>query len=248
MVNAFSYSEYSNIIKHIKNHHEIIDYSKVKKDADRFAVIRHDVEFSVERAYQMAKLEESLQINTSYMFQIRNNAYNLFSKGNILMVKEIKDMGHEVGLHVHFGSLNNLNEIKKYILHDISVMEGFLEMPIDRFSFHRPPKEILRMNLKLEGLINAYEDRFFEFREENEGFENLKIKYIADSRHAWNYGYPDETTIKSHSKLHFLFHPYSWTEQGYDKDSNFESLKNEKIGVFADTIRTECKHFKGYFQ
>ncbi|WP_152985688.1 hypothetical protein [Brevibacillus choshinensis] len=248
VVNPFSYNEYSQILHCIKKHHEIIDYSQVNKDTKQFAVIRHDVEFSVERAYDFAKLEKTLEINTSYMFQIRNNAYNLFSNENIKMVREINAMGHKIGLHVHLGGLSSFAEISKYILHDSKIMESFLQIPINRFSFHRPPKEALKMNVKLEGLINTYEDRFFEFREEEDGFENLQIKYISDSRHAWNYGYPDEKTIKANSKIHFLFHPYSWTEHGFDNRLNFQSLKDEKVRVFTNTVKTECNHFSGHFQ
>jgi hypothetical protein len=242
---AFSFREYSQILNCIKKHHEILDYTEVNKDTEHFAVIRHDVEFSMERAYALAKLEKKLQINTSYMFQIRNNAYNLFSRENMEMVREIHGMGHKIGLHVHLGMLENIAEISPYIVHDIKVMEHFLQIGIDRFSFHRPPKEALRMNVKLEGFINTYEDRFFDFREEKDGFENLRIKYIADSRHAWNYGYPDEKTIKAYCKLHFLFHPYSWTEHGYDNYLNFQSLKDEKISVFTNTVKTECNHYGG---
>ncbi|QDS37002.1 hypothetical protein [Brevibacillus brevis] len=243
MSNPFSYSEYSQIIHCIKKQHNIIDYSEVNVDTKRFAVIRHDVEFSVERAYNLAKLENTLQINTSYMFQIRNNAYNLFSNENIRMVREINGMGHKIGLHVHLGMLDSLAEINQYIVHDSKVMESFLQIPIDRFSFHRPPKELLKMNVKLEGLINSYEDRFFEFREEEDGFESLQIKYISDSRHTWNYGYPDEKTIKADSKIQFLFHPYSWTEYGYENSLNFQSLKDEKVTIFTNTVKTECNHF-----
>lgn len=116
-----------------------------------------------------------------------------------------------------------------------------LHIPIDRFSYHRPSKEVLSLQIKIEGLINVYDDLYFEFTEGD--FNNLKIKYLADSRHQWKYGYPDEETIKKQSKIQLLIHPDEWTISGYDVDTNFRFLRYEKMMEFKQTIRTECDHF-----
>ena len=48
----FSYNEYKNIINLVKNHLPIIDFSGVKGGMEKFCVLRHDIEFSIDRAYQ----------------------------------------------------------------------------------------------------------------------------------------------------------------------------------------------------
>jgi hypothetical protein len=244
-MNTFSYAEYAAIIDNLQKKHSIMDYSQIKDDTDNFVVIRHDVEFSVERALKMAVFEGYLGIRTSYLFQIRNNAYNLFSRENIEMVREIKNMGHYVGLHVHFGMLEDLNELADYILKEKEAIEKALGFSIDRFSYHRPPKEILQLNLNIDGLINTYSERYFEFKTQE--FDNVRVKYIADSMHQWKYGYPDETLADQYSKIQMLVHPDEWTIIGLDTDANFYSLKDEKVKEFNKTIRSECKHFsKGF--
>lgn len=189
----------------------------------------------------MALLESMLGIHSSYFFQIRTDAYNLFSAKNIRAVREIQQMGHHIGLHVHLGMLDSLQHIEEYILQDIEFMENMLNIPIDRFSYHRPTREVLLLNLKIEGLINTYDEMFFEFRESDWG--DLKIKYIADSRHQWKYGYPDEDTIKKHPKIQLLAHPDEWTIAGYDTKSNFQILQHEKQVAFRTTIKSECDHY-----
>ncbi|RLL46914.1 hypothetical protein D8M04_06875 [Oceanobacillus piezotolerans] len=243
-MNSFSYKEYIHILDLLQDHYPIMDYNEVGEDTDRFAVIRHDVEFSVERAYKMAELEARKGIFTSYMFQIRNNAYNTFSIQNIKMIKEIYQLGHKIGLHVHLGMLNDISGLKNYVESDIKSMGNFLHIPIDRFSYHRPPKEVLRKELSLENYINTYDKKYFDFKENDQDLEHVRIKYIADSKHRWNYGYPSEDLLKQYAKVQLLIHPYSWTEEGYESQKNFEELIKEKESIFRNTLKSETKHYK----
>ncbi|WP_010283361.1 polysaccharide deacetylase family protein [Bacillus timonensis] len=246
-MNAFSYKEYGKIISDIKKHNKVIDFREVTKDTEQFCVIRHDVEFSVERAFEMAKIESELGVKSSYMFQIRNNAYNLFSSENINMVRQIKEMGHHIGLHVHLKMVEEFESIESYILNDVQVMEAFLNIPVDRFSYHRPPKDILKLKVRINNLINTYDDIYFDLKEDEDNFENVRIKYFSDSMHQWKYGYPSEEEIKKYKKIQLLVHPYSWTKKGYPNTENFYSLKDEKVRIFNSTIHSECNHFKMSF-
>ena len=64
----FSYSDYRDIIKIVKETGYASDY-KTAIGRDRFVIMRHDVEYSVERAYAMSKVEESLDFTSDYFFQ-----------------------------------------------------------------------------------------------------------------------------------------------------------------------------------
>ena len=96
----FSYNEYKNIINLIKVYLPIVDFSDIDNDTEKFCVIRHDIEFSVDRALKMAKIEANeLGISSTYTIQLRNNTYNAISEKNIKLVREIKELGHKIGLH-----------------------------------------------------------------------------------------------------------------------------------------------------
>ncbi|MCQ6559711.1 hypothetical protein [Paenibacillus mendelii] len=219
-----------------------MDFSKVNRDTKNFIVLRHDVEFSIERAHKMAILESMLGIRSSYLFQIRNDAYNLFSAGNIQTVRNIHEIGHYIGLHVHLGMLESRDQLQDYIIQDVEIMEKMLGIPIDRFSYHRPSKEILTLGLKIDGLINTYDDLYFKFQEKD--WSELTIKYIADSRHQWKYGYPDKKILKKQSKIQLLIHPDEWTTAGYTSNTNFRMLQHEKRMEFNNTLKSECNHFE----
>jgi hypothetical protein len=205
--------------------------------------MRHDVEFSVERAFNLAIFENTKGFNSTYFFQLTNNAYNILSKKNKDLIHEILDMGHKVGLHFHLNNMTDINKIKDQIKKEIEIMGSMMEIEIDSFSIHRPTSNVLQNIIKLDGIINTYDDMFFSFTE-NVVTNPPKIKYISDAQHHWNYGLePNEETIMKYDQVQILVHPYSWTSQGYNNFDNFKTMIFEKNQELISTINNECKHF-----
>ena len=237
-----SYGEYKNILNNILTTGKYRDYADIYPDMD-FIVLRHDVEFSLERALQLQKVENELHFKSSYFVQITNNAYNAFSKKNLDIMKEMHQNGHHIGLHYHLNGKTDLTEIANDIKMQSEIMSEMLGIKIDRFSFHRPTKNVLRANMAIDGLINTYSPRFFTFAETIEPDTKLDVKYTADSMHRWNYGFPDREMLESWPKIQILVHPYSWTPVGYNNADNFKTLIQEKRSELIETIDSECKHF-----
>ena len=138
----FSYNEYRNIINLVREHIPIVDFSEVNEKTKKFCVLRHDIEFSIDRAYKLAKIEKELGITSTYTVQVRNNTYNALSEKNIDLIRKIKDLGHHIGLHQN-PPLMELEKLGNYITTDINILEHFYGFEIDRFAFHRPKKEYL---------------------------------------------------------------------------------------------------------
>ena len=65
------------------------------KDKQPFAVLKHDVETNVKKAYRMAKIEHSLGHCGSYYVQ----AYLLNNEKNVEMLRQMQQMGHEISYH-----------------------------------------------------------------------------------------------------------------------------------------------------
>ena len=238
-----SYIEYKAIIINILATGKYRDYADVMPEKP-FIVLRHDIEFSPERALKMQEIENSLNFKSSYFFQITNNTYNAFSKKNTGLIKEIYANGHHVGLHYHLNGKTDLEDIADDIKLQSRVMSEMLGILIDRFSFHRPTKDVLRANIEVAGLINTYNPLFFTFAEKMEAGTRLDVKYTADSMHKWSYGFPNEEMLNSFPQMQILVHPYSWTLVGYDNLENFKTLIQEKNSELVESINSECKHFQ----
>ena len=54
----FSYNEYRNIIKLIQQFLPIMDFADITPKTEEFCVIRHDIEFSIDRAAKLAEIEK----------------------------------------------------------------------------------------------------------------------------------------------------------------------------------------------
>jgi len=236
---SFSYEEYTYIINWLKIHYNIVKFSDIKSATESFCVIRHDVEYSIDRAYKLAKLEYELGIQTTYLFQIRNNCYNTLSTKNTPIIRKIYNMGHTIGLHVHTGLLHNYNNISELIKQDINILSNSIGIDMNVFSFHRPTIDMLLLNLKIKGFINAYDNLYFHAYK-GRAPRNLQVKYISDSNHMWKYGYPTST---NYPKLQLNFHPFSWTKKGYENTPNFKTLINERNKEMVTSISKEIRTF-----
>ena len=71
MSKKFSFDEYRKIINFYKD--KIRDFKQIKKTTKEFCLIRHDIEFSLERAIKIAKIDKDLGIRSSFFFQVSNS-------------------------------------------------------------------------------------------------------------------------------------------------------------------------------
>lgn len=245
----FSFDDYREIIRIIKSTGRQCGYADAL-NKDKFIIMRHDVEYSVDRAYQLAKVEQSMDFISTYFFQWTNNSYNILSRRNMDMIKDMHERGQHIGLHFALNGMTDMQQVRKRIKMEIEILSEMFGFEITEFSVHRPSKDILRENIKLEGILNAYQDEFFTFAEQITETTELKVKYMSDANHIWRYGYPDEANITGFDKVQILTHPFAWCKKGYDNFDNYKALLQEKYIELVESVDNECKdfgEFKDYF-
>jgi len=232
----FTYEEYIKILKLIGSR---LSFFKLQM-SENFILLRHDVEFDISRAFEIAKIEYKHNVKSTFFFQVFSSAYNSLSPINKNMIMRIKDLGHDIGLHLYVTNLENGDWSKLHKEMDIqkTIFEKGLEMDCNIFSCHRPPKWFLEnRNDQINGLINAYGRSFFEFS------SNPKdIIYLSDSQHKWSYGHPFNNL--SCEKIQILCHPDEWTRSG-DKNNQdyFSQIIKNNTDNFINTLDNETKHF-----
>ena len=239
----FSYIEYENIISLVKMNLPIMDFSDITDETEKFCVLRHDIEFSIDRALKIAEIEKSLGISSTYTVQLRNNTYNALSQKNIDIIRKINNMGHKIGLHQNPPMMND-EKLIKYILKDIETLEHYYGFEVDRYAFHRCGSNpgILEKYVEVPNKINCYAKEFFHYFKGSPP-EKLRVYYVGDSNHKWKYGYPLEFDFNKVNKIQLLTHPYSWTEHGYGNSSNFVSLIKERNDELVNSMNTETNTF-----
>ena len=241
----FSYTEYRNIITLVKNSLPIMDFSEVNEEVNTFCVLRHDIEFSIDRALTMARIEhDDLGVHSTYTVQLRNNTYNALSQKNIEAIQEIESMGHYIGLHQNPPMMDD-DELVDYILKDIETLEHYYGFEVDRFAFHRcgSNPQLLEKYVKVPDKINCYAKEFFHYFEGNKP-EDFRVHYLADSNHKWKYGHPLHIDYSEYPfRMQLLTHPYSWSNNGYTNMPNFNRLIKERNNELVTDMNTETNTF-----
>lgn len=242
----FSYAEYRNIITLVKQNLPIMDFSEVSEEINSFCVLRHDIEFSIDRALRMARIEhEDLGVHSTYTVQLRNNTYNALSQKNIEAIGEIEEMGHYIGLHQNPPSDIPDDHLVDYIMKDIETLEHYYGFEVDRYAFHRCGSNpgILEKYVEVPDKINCYAEDFFHYFS-GEKPEDLRVHYLADSNHDWKYGHPFNVDYWDlPQKMQLLTHPYSWTENGYENMNNFTRLIRERTDELVSDMNGETNTF-----
>lgn len=241
----FSFEDYREIIRIIQSTGKACGYADAIS-RESFIIMRHDVEYSVERAYQLARVEQSMDFISTYFFQWTNNSYNILSRRNMDMIKDMHERGQHIGLHFALNGMTDMAQIRQRIRKEMEILSEMFGFEITEFSVHRPSKDVLRENIKLDGILNAYQDDFFTFAEHVTGESKLSVKYMSDANHIWRYGYPDENTILGYDKVQILTHPFAWTKKGYDNFDNYRTLMQEKYVELVESVDNECKDFGEY--
>ncbi len=240
-----TYDTYRSILSDVLATGKLCDYPEARTRAS-FIILRHDIEFSIERALIMARLEHEMGVSSTYFVQIRSNAYNAYSLKNVEMLRQMHGLGHHIGLHYHIGTTMDPGVVAEEIRQQCRTLETMLGLPVDRYSMHRPQKETRYYATELPGLINAYGPDYFTYAEDLDDGPVLRVKYISDAKHRWNYGTPDGATLRNAPKIQLLVHPDFWSEEMPEMRDNFAGLIREHALTFTDTIDNECHHFSEF--
>lgn len=241
----FSFEDYRKIIRLIKSRGLQCNYRQAL-ERDKFIIMRHDVEYSVERAYALSRVERSMDFTSTYFFQWTNNSYNILSRRNMQMIRDMYERGHHIGLHFALNGMTDMGMVRNQIIKEMHFLSEMFGFEINTFSIHRPSRDVLRENIKLPDIINAYQDDFFTFAEEVREDTPVAIKYMSDANHIWRYGYPDEKNISGYDKIQILTHPFAWTKTGYNNFDNYKTLIREKQTELIESVDNECKDFGEY--
>jgi hypothetical protein len=202
----FTETHYRDLLRLAKKKYSFIDYSRVESlEKDRFILWRHDVDFSVNRALALAKIEKKEGISAIYFLRLSSDFYNIFELRLKKKLETIFYLGHRFGLHfdVDSHSIHSETELIEYLSMEKKILESLLNTEITVFSFHNPTPEILTNDqFRYAGMINTYARYFRE-----------DVGYCSDSNGYWrNRRLWDVLEKAKEDRLQVLTHPVWWQE------------------------------------
>lgn len=222
----FTINAYLRLLESVKTKFDTISYCD-SFNCDNFILWRHDVDYSLQHALSLAKLEHQRGIHATYFINIHSEFYNALASDETKIIRNIRALGHDIGIHLdaNYYKVDDISALERALEIELLIFEKILGSRPKAFSFHNPNATHLFYDAQYyAGLINCYSTYFKQ-----------EVNYVSDSNGYWRFqsiqGVLDSKEI---NKLQVLTHPGWWQEH-----PNYPRERIHKI-VFqraADTIR-----------
>ena len=95
----FSYRSYVDLLRYIQSLGRVICPLRDAPAEGSYVILRHDIDYSVGKAREMAIIEHEEGVRSTYMVLLTSPYYNLLQDGNRRAVVEIAGLGHEIASH-----------------------------------------------------------------------------------------------------------------------------------------------------
>jgi hypothetical protein len=234
----FTYDTYRKLLKVLKKDYDFTSFSKIKfsnEPIERKVLLRHDIDLDLDKALELAKIENSLGITSTYFLFLRNPFYNIFSKHSDTVINKFVTLNHNIGLHFDCAKYiyKTISQLSYQVSREIDFVQDFFGVKLDAVSFHRPVSLSFYSKLEISSCAHAYEPIFVN-----------KFKYLSDSRGIWRYGYPlDSIDYKERKNLHLLIHPVWWNSKNIPGKQCIENFRKTHINKMDENLYLELKSF-----
>ena len=210
----FTHQSYLSLLKDIKaSGREIKSFENAEGYDDPLVILRHDVDFSLRKALEMARLDHEAGATSTFFILLTAPYYNPLSEEGVKLIKEIAGLGHECGLHYDCTGFELLAEEQrqKRILVLATTLEDAIGIAIRTIAQHKPAKSPIRQEFPL--FRDAYSPQYFK-----------DIPYISDSRKTFFYHTDVLGFIKQYKKCQLLTHPIWWNKEPMEIPEIFAQL------------------------
>jgi len=234
----FTYKTYRKLLIALKKAYDFTSFSKIKfsnEPIERKVLLRHDIDLSLEKALELAKIEKVLRLTSTYFLFLRNPFYNIFSEESARIINKIISLNHNIGLHFDCAKYvyKTISQLSFQVTREIEFIQDFFGVKLDAVSFHRPVSLGFYKKLEISSCPHSYEPIFVN-----------KFKYFSDSRAQWRYGYPlDSTEYKQRQNLHILIHPIWWNKNHVPGIRCIEDFKTANLKKTNGNLFKELKSF-----
>ncbi|MFQ5787682.1 MAG: hypothetical protein ACE5H1_06840 [Thermodesulfobacteriota bacterium] len=218
-------------------HKHYLDTVDEHKKVGTQLLMRHDVDFSLEKAEKLAVLEAVNGIHSFYFVLFGGSFYSPLTLRNHIRLISLTTLHHRVGLHYQIDITETDAWNLKYMIHEAQMLQHILQEPVTICSQHdvvksgRPSQEFFQ---KLEKIplrdINTY----------------LKdYKYLSDSGMNWREGCFCKHVGK-YDKLMVLTHPIWWNDRPISRTMCISNWYNHENFKRQNVYKQYMENLKSY--
>jgi hypothetical protein len=170
--------------------------------------LRHDIDLSLDAALRMAEVEAELGVLATYLLMTESVFYNLASSEGATAVERLRELGHAVGLHAVYPTVE---------------LDGRFDPVI---SWHNPNPAY--MSDKVAGAINVYAEPYF----------SLHTYRSDSNQHWRSGCPHEELRSGGFPWLQILVHPEIWVYEGATMGQTMKAMleaeRERRLGQLAD--------------
>lgn len=192
----------------------------------RCLILRHDIEYRIDCALEMAEVEHEHGIRSSYFVLAHSILYNPFTPPNTSKIRRISELGHEIGLHYEtYYFEDNGGSPTEGIQSDATYMEKMFGIRIQSISQHRPARSSFVEELG-KHFIDAYRPDLI-----------YGMHYISDSGCKWRH-LDLYDSLGREEQIHALIHPDYWA---FAETDDLPSIYRAIAQANAKEMFDECE-------
>lgn len=211
-IQEFSYDYYRSMLKKsIEIGYKISSFEKYDEKVLKTIILRHDIDYTLDGLLEFAKIENELSCSSTYLFRVHADEYNLFSCISWDIIRRLRDLGHEIGLH--FEAMNVGRALKidppKLLKMEKETIESILGYKVKTASEHREISGTVHATPVYRELYNPYEAGFDYYAMDEKYCKQMK--YLSDSNANWREG-DLLKHLGKHDRFQILVHPDWWFE------------------------------------
>ncbi len=172
----------------------------------RYLYLRHDVDFSLAAAVELAEANAALGVRGTFFVLLRSEIYNVLSPWSMDRIRDLERLGQEVALHYLEPPGAPSDDLAGRVREDFETVRRAMPALRPVVSWHNPSERLLSLRGEgtVGGLVNAYSATF-----------TTESLYLSDSnlRHSVE---ALEAALANAPTRHaqLLLHPINWVVGG----------------------------------
>ena len=216
----FAYAHYTQFLAHMKTIAPIRTLDEWR--GEPAILLRHDVDLTIDAAHRLAMIEADAGVRSSYFILTTCHTYNTLSADNRERLREMVELGFEVGLHFDptiYGEIAD-DALAPKVDQEAGILASVIGREVHSVSLHNP--SIHGQYPLFAGYINAHDPALFS-----------EDAYFSDSRMDFRGKDPYEFVEQARRRtVQILLHPLHYTPDG----DGYRQIMSQFVRDFADRL------------
>jgi hypothetical protein len=203
----------------------------------RYIVLRHDVDFAPEYSLEIAELEHSAGVVSTFFVLVDGHFYNPLRRETIAQIRRIHSLGHEIGLHFAVCSSIHSN-VGDEVAFRLKVLSAIVGSPVQSFSQHDPVNA---------GFVTvSLPPEHYPCVDASKVIRDHDLLYVSDSAMMWR-RYTFASALDEDRNLCLLAHPHSWLHPENDYIAMIRDIEGREVQSITDPYDAFVDALSSYY-